>query len=419
MSFRKALFWLHLVAGVVAGVIILVMSVTGVLLAYERQIVAASDARFRSEPPSSGAAHLPVEALLAKVREQETNAVPSGVTLRADPAAAATVSFGQNRTVFANPYTGVVLGHAGQGPRPFFRFITDWHRWLGREGEGRAVGKAITGACNLAFLFLVLSGLYLWFPRQWTKGAFKAVTVFNGKLSGKARDWNWHNVIGFWSALPLVLVVASGVVISYPWAGNLVYRLTGTEPLAARGAPAAQTAPGGPRREGGEAGPGRSGPARTGESPRATGSRPSAGPAEIQTEGLDKAWAVAANKVSGWNYVSLRFPQRPGDPLTFLIDRGNGARPDLRGTLTLDARTGEEVRWQDYASQNAGQKARGWIRWIHTGEAGGWIGQTLAMLASAGGAVLVWTGLALSWRRFFKRKAEVAAANMSPTPGEV
>ena len=33
---RSVFFWSHLFAGVVAGLIILIMSVTGVLLAYER-----------------------------------------------------------------------------------------------------------------------------------------------------------------------------------------------------------------------------------------------------------------------------------------------------------------------------------------------------------------------------------------------
>jgi uncharacterized iron-regulated membrane protein len=41
-----------------------------------------------------------------------------------------------------------------------------------------------------------------------------------------------------------------------------------------------------------------------------------------------------------------------------------------------------------------------WARFIHTGEAGGILGQTLAALVSAGAAVLVYTGLLLAWRRW-------------------
>ena len=415
--FRTLIFWLHLVAGLVTGVIVFVMSVTGVLLAYERQIVAWSDSAFRVEPPSSDATRLDVESLLASVRAAETSAVPAGITLRADPKAPATVSFGRDKTLFVNPYTGALLGEATKGWRGFFQEVVAWHRWLALDGDGRAVGKAITGACNLAFLFLVVSGVYLWFPRKWTKGALKSVTVFDGRLKGRARDWNWHNVLGFWSALPLVFVVATAVVISYPWASDLVYRAFGEEPPARRAAPAAgaaQARSGNAERRTNEVASaatttsgtnlGVQNPAPNAQRSQPSPQRGAAGPTEIRTAGLNAVWAVAEKKVEDWNYVSIRFPTKAGDPLTFLIDQGNGPRPDLRATLTLHAETAAEVDWKPYSAMTSGQKARGWIRWIHTGEAGGWIGQTIAMLASLAAAVLVWTGFALSWRRFFGKK---------------
>jgi hypothetical protein len=40
------------------------------------------------------------------------------------------------------------------------------------------------------------------------------------------------------------------------------------------------------------------------------------------------------------------------------------------------------------------------LRFAHTGEVAGIVGQTVAGLVSAGGAFLVWTGLALAFRRF-------------------
>ena len=65
----------------------------------------------------------------------------------------------------------------------------------------------------------------------------------------------------------------------------------------------------------------------------------------------------------------------------------------------MDRATGEIVKWEPYASQSPGRRLRTWSRWIHTGEAGGVIGQTVAGLVSAGAVVLVWTGIALAWRR--------------------
>lgn len=375
--FRKIIFWAHLVTGVTAGVIVLIMSVTGALLAYERQLTAWADG-YHITPPATDAKSLPVETLLAKVQAASSNSVPAGITLRADSSAPATVSFGRDRTVFVNPYTGEILGEGATAWRKFFHLMTDWHRWLGTNEHGRAIGKGITGACNLAFLFLVVSGFYLWWPRNWSWSTLRPALWFVRGQRGKARDWNWHNVIGLWCAPVLFCIVLTGVVMSYPWANNLLFKLTGSEPPPQRQSAAKETGPAAGRdRE----------------------SRPAT---EIQTDGLNDLWATAEKKVSGWNYISLRFPQKPGGPPTFLIDRGNGPRPDLRATLVLDADTGEEIRWQPYASQSAGQKARAWGRFIHTGEAGGFLGQTIAFLASAGAAMLVWTGLALAWRRFFQ-----------------
>ena len=42
MSIRSAIFWLHLAVGLTMGVFILIMSVTGVLLTYERQMLRAA-----------------------------------------------------------------------------------------------------------------------------------------------------------------------------------------------------------------------------------------------------------------------------------------------------------------------------------------------------------------------------------------
>src|SRR5215471_3832254 len=81
--FRKALLWLHLAVGVIAGSVILMMSVTGVLLTYERQIAYWADTRhYQVAPPSPEAARLSVEALLAKAREARPDISITTVTLR-------------------------------------------------------------------------------------------------------------------------------------------------------------------------------------------------------------------------------------------------------------------------------------------------------------------------------------------------
>ena len=378
---RKAIFWVHLCVGVAAGLVVFIMSVTGVLLMYQKQITSWADGVSVTPPPGS-AARLSIEELIAKVAAVEATP-PTAITISSVPSTAATFSFGREKTLFVDPFTGTILGQGSKRIRTFFQVMIDWHRWLGMQGEKRPIGKAITGACNLGFLFLVCSGIYLWWPRSWNVRALKAVVFFDRAATGKARDWNWHNVIGIWSALPLAILVSTAIFFSYPWATEWLYRATGEEP---------------PPRP--NAAPARAASSIRPNSEKAPDSRNAA---PFAFAGLNESWAKAEAQLPGWRTISLRVPTSPSAPVAFTVDRGNGARPDLRGQLTFNPKTGEG-KWENYESQGTARKIRLWIRWLHTGEAGGWPGQTIAGLASAGGALLVWTGLSLATRRFIKRK---------------
>ena len=279
---RRVVFWMHLATGVSAGAVVLIMSVTGVLLTYEKQIIRWADTRtYREVPPTPDAQRLPIDRLVRAVSDSNGGAAATTVTVWADRSAPVAVAIG-TRPVYVNPYTGAVLGGGAEKLRAFFRRMTDWHRYLGAAaGPGRVTGRAITGACNLAFLFLVVSGFYLWMPKIWTWRQIRNIAWFRGGLRAKARDFNWHNAIGFWSAVPLAIVVFSGAVISYPWVSNLVYRIAGEAPPAQR--------PGGP----GAGGQGAGGGGR--------GEGPGAGRGgQVQSlDGVDRMWARAENQVEG------------------------------------------------------------------------------------------------------------------------
>jgi uncharacterized iron-regulated membrane protein len=101
--------------------------------------------------------------------------------------------------------------------------------------------------------------------------------------------------------------------------------------------------------------------------------------------------------------------------MIFTIDTGSGGRPDQRAQLTLNARTAELVRWEPFSSNNAGRRLRAWFRFLHTGEAGGIAGQTVAGIVTAGAAMLVWTGIFLAFRRLFscrKRSKKQLSADL-------
>jgi uncharacterized iron-regulated membrane protein len=374
MTPRRILFWIHLIAGSVAGLVILLMSVTGFLLAYERQINDRAVRDFHSTPAVAGQARLPMDSLLSTVQAGQ----PTAITVRSDPSAPVQFSYGRDRILLINAYSGAVLGEASPKLHAFFGKVEDLHRFLGTSAEKRPVGRAITGACNLMFLLLVCSGPIIWWPKAWTWTNLSKIVAFRGGLSGRARDWNWHNVIGIWCFTPLLLVVLTGVVMSYPWANNLLYRMTGNEPPP----PPNQNA--GPR------------PGGEGRRHKREGKEDQEGEPKLA---LEAAFARAQRQVPRWQTVNLRLPNSPAAPLVFSIDTGNGGRPDKRAQLTLDARSGEVVKWEPFSSYNLGRRLRTWGRFTHTGEAAGIFGQTIAATASAGAAVLVWTGLALALRR--------------------
>jgi uncharacterized iron-regulated membrane protein len=240
--------------------------------------------------------------------------------------------------------------------------------------------RLITGWSNLLFLVIVVGGAYLWLPRRWSWPQLRPIVWFKSGLSGKARDFNWHNAIGVWCCIPLALIVAGALPISFPWANNAVYQLVGEAPPPAQGRGGGEPA-GRARGRGAEPGGRAEGSSRV-DTPQAA---------------VEPLWQRAEQQVDGWRTIGARFGGN--GPVAFTIDRGTGGQPQLRGTLTLDRATGNVVRWEPYQSQTTGRQLRSFLRFAHTGEFFGIIGQTIAGIASAGGVVLVWTGISLALRR--------------------
>jgi uncharacterized iron-regulated membrane protein len=115
---------------------------------------------------------------------------------------------------------------------------------------------------------------------------------------------------------------------------------------------------------------------------------------------VDVLIARAAEQHPAWRTIAVRLPVPPQGPATVTVDEGDGGQPQKRGTLTFDPITGSVIKWESQAGATAGRRARSWLRFAHTGEIYGVVGQTAAGMASLGGVLLVWTGLALAVRRF-------------------
>lgn len=372
---RKTIFWLHLCCGVVVGLVVLMMSATGLILTYERQLLALADQAYFSAP-AHGEQRLDVDTLIESA-DRLPDFRPTSISLSAHSAAPVQLRAGRRDVRYLNPYSGEIYSPRSETLDTFFSAVTRWHRWFNLSGDNRDWGRAVTGISNLGFLFLVLSGLYLWLPKIYRWAAFKMRLWFTANPNAAARDFNWHHVLGIWAALPLLIIVPTATVFNYSWANNLVYFLSGEDP-----------------------------PQRGPREPENSRDSQTLATQSTAKQSYESYFQTATQAVDGWRSITLTITAEAEVPIS--IDSGNGGQPQKRHNLVVNAATGAIVSSDPFSSQSTGRKARSWIRFLHTGEALGLIGQTIAGLASLAAIFMVWTGLSLSLRRlqrYLKRKS--------------
>jgi uncharacterized iron-regulated membrane protein len=381
MSFRTIFFWLHLAAGLVCGLVIAVLCLTGTALAFEKELIAWAERDARQvAAPAPGAPRLGVDELSARLRATFPEAKPTSIVLPRDPHTAVAFPVSRTEGYHANPYTGEVRRPASFAMGRFMQWMFELHRYLGLSGESRPHGRLATGIANLSFCFLAVSGLVLWWPRSFGWRAFRPGIWFTQNLTGRARDWNWHNTVGFWCAPVLILLTLTALPISFRWAAELTYTLTGT-PLP----------PSGPQSSG---------------APPPAAVVPAAA-ADARPVSRDALIETVQRTLPAWQTVTFRFAHNPDaakpQPASFTVREAGTWPRTATTTVQLDPFTGALLQRDGYDGLSPARKVRAWSRYLHTGEAlGGWA-QFIAAVACLGGCVLAYTGFALAWRRFFGR----------------
>lgn len=376
---KKILFWAHLSLGLLFALPIGIMALTGALIAYEPQIVGWTDAPLRTVAVPTSGQKLSLDSL-ARIAQAARPAKLTSLTVSASPDASVQAGFGKEGNLYLDPWTGAVLGSEGTAYK-VLHFVEEIHRWLG----SRELGGPVTGAAVLACLFMALSGLFLWWPRSLR--AARNVLWPKGHLKGKARDWQWHNAFGALALPCLVLLCLTGSVFSWKWAEALLFRSVGSEPPKAQAT--ARPAPGKESPSG----------ERTGKGPRGKGAK--AAPV---------AWQAAMDTVlprvlSPWGTLVLRTGQKPGEALSVMARAPKAHKSD---GVTFKLGSKGEVTAVTKSRNDAGSRLRRIMKPLHTGQYFGVLGQTAMFLTSLSCAMLVWTGAALSLRRFRRRKPAAA-----------
>lgn len=225
MSFKKLIGKLHLWLGLVSGIIIFIVSLTGAVLVFEHEVKdlfpdLPEDTSRRI--PVLEKPVLPPSVLTEKLRERYPEMEPWGVNYhKGYPSVAFAGVNGEQVAMSLNPYTGEEFISTGptverkpRGVDYFFGFMLTGHLYLWLPIE---IGKPLVGYGTLVFLILLITGIVLWWPRN--KAGRKQRFRFQWKptTKWKRKNYDLHNVLGFYMTWVSVFLAITGLVMAFGW----------------------------------------------------------------------------------------------------------------------------------------------------------------------------------------------------------
>src|SRR5438128_1126043 len=158
-SVRKLLFNLHLFLALGAGVFVVILGITGAIMAFEPELDHLVHWRTTYVKPQGRA--LPLSAIGAAVRAAFPDARIGGFGLSTSPNLAYQVNT-RSGVLAVNQYTGEILG-VRRGGMDFLGYVHQLHLRLLLRNRADP-GKKIMSWAGVAILLLLVSGLYLWWP---------------------------------------------------------------------------------------------------------------------------------------------------------------------------------------------------------------------------------------------------------------
>ena len=239
VTLKKVLGWLHLWLGLAAGLVVVIsmLGATVYVWADELRDWWYSDLIYHEA--SYDSPHLPPSRLFAAVKAAHPDKHAYAIRAVPDPDKNWNLLFYKraenpgwtwasgieyNMAVYVNPHTGNVVGHIDR-KRDWISLMAVLHTNLLLESD---IGTQIVSIAALIMIFLALSGLYLWWPKN-IKVLRQRLTV---KLKARFKRINWdvHSVGGFYTYLFMIFFAATGLVWSYTWWSDGIYRLLGSDP---------------------------------------------------------------------------------------------------------------------------------------------------------------------------------------------
>lgn len=369
---KKLNAWLHLWLGLVSGIIVVILGVTGCILVFEQEIKSLSSPWLHVEMPAKGT-YLPPSELYKEVKkalpEKEIRSVWYHGANR-------TAHFSINDSdsmVYVNPYTAEIVAMVDH--EDFFHEIDEGHRHLWLPPN---IGRPIVGWATFIFFILLVTGLILWWPKNLKKSNVDKSFKVKWRAKFKRVNYDLHNVLGFYSMILALLMAITGLIMSFSWFNKGVYWLTGGDNNQPK--------------------------------PKEELFEPSKLPMLAQ---VDKVWHKVQDEIAVDNkdQIIVSFPDHEDDPIYACTDMINGHWRDLyfkQSDLSFTNRTKERTMDLPFAD-----KVRKLNFTLHVGAFAGLFSKTIYFIASLICASLPITGFYIWWGKKKKSKKKRPEAKLA------
>lgn len=353
---KKINAWLHLWLGLISGIVVFIVSITGCILVFEQEIKSLSSPWLHAEK-QEGAQYLPPSTLYRSVEEAFPGKEIHSVWYHGE-GKTAHFSLNSDSMVYVNPYTAEVV--AAVDHEDFFHFIDEGHRhlWL-----PLSIGRPIVGWGTFIFFLLLITGLVLWWPKRWNKRGVQQSFTIRWKSRFKRVNYDLHNVLGFYALIVAVVFAFTGLMMSFSWFSKSVYWLAG-DVVTPRVKAVSDTALA----------------ANT-----------------VMLQQVDKAWLKGMHEIGQRNTdaVIVHFPDEATEAIYVCVDMYMGAWRDVYlDQYSLQELPASQARLSDTNGAN-------WLRrmnyGLHVGEVGGLSTKILYFVASLICASLPVTGFLVWW----------------------
>ncbi len=209
---RRALLQVHLWTGVILGLYLCLIAITGSLLVFRVEMEHRAATLWPNIKPASpsGTGLAPLTTVINNVQAAYPNdtLVIAYTPTRITPVFRAEVQSRRRRfTVVAHPETGALLGEMPER-RTWIDTLADLHTTLLFGVKGR-MANGIGGAF---LLLMTATGILLWWPgiRTWTKALF-----VDPRRGWRRINFDLHRATGFWVLLIISFWAASGVYFGF------------------------------------------------------------------------------------------------------------------------------------------------------------------------------------------------------------